>query len=132
MNKALDLSLFCIRYLGTGKVGENSVDRGQCVGLVEVWLTHMGKPHIPGNAVDLLDNADPTQYKVIRNSPQNYPQPGDIVCWDGTWGGGFGHTAIVASANAMWLAVLEQNDPIGASCRVATHGYAGVAGWITW
>ncbi len=132
MNKALDLSLFSIRYLGVGNVGENDVNRGQCVGLIEVWLTSQGKPHIPGNAKDLLVGADPKQYRVTHNGPQNYPLPGDIVCWDGSWGGGYGHTAIVVAANAMHLAVLEQNDPTGSPCIIATHDYSGVAGWVTW
>jgi hypothetical protein len=132
VNKAIDLSLFAIRYLGAGNVGENSANRGQCVGLIEVWLTSQGKPHIPGNAKDLLTGADPKQYRVIPNGPQNYPQPGDVVCWDGSWGGGFGHTAIVVAANAMHIAVFEQNDPESSPCIIATHDYSGVAGWVTW
>ncbi len=132
MIKVAPLADFMHKYLGLGNVGENSVNRGQCVGLIEVWLTSQGKPHIPGNAVDLLREADRSAYTVVDNTADNYPQPGDIVCWGPSWGAGYGHTAVVVSANSMWLAVFEQNDPEGASCRVATHDYSGVAGWITW
>jgi hypothetical protein len=132
MLKTAPLADFMHKYLGLGNVGENPINRGQCVGLIEVWLTSQGKPHIDGNAVGLMANALRTVYKVTNNAPDNYPQPGDIVCWDKTWGGGFGHTAVVVAANSMFLAVFEQNDPEGYVCTVATHGYSGVAGWISW
>jgi surface antigen len=128
----MNVAQFISAYLGVGNVGENPVNRGQCVGLVEVWLTANKKPHIAGNAKDLLANADLKDYKTFHNGPTNLPPPGAIVCWDGSWGAGYGHTAVVIAANANRLAVLEQNDPTGAPCVVATHGYQGVLGWITW
>ena len=127
----VDLAKFISQYLGKANTGENSVNKGQCVGLIEVWLTANGKPHIPGNAVDLLANADPKVYKKTVNIPTNVPPPGAIVCWNGTWGGGYGHTAVVVAANVLQLVVFEQNDPDGAPPTVATHPYSGIQGWIT-
>jgi surface antigen len=127
----IDLATFISKYLGAANTGENPVNRGQCVGLVEVWLTANGKPHIPGNAVDLLADADPKFYKKVVNIPTNAPPPGAVVCWNGTWGGGYGHTAVVVAANVNALVVFEQNDPTGSPPVVATHNYNGVAGWLT-
>ena len=127
-----DLAAFITQYLGKANTGDTPGNRGQCVGLIEVWLDANKLPHIPGNAVDLLANADLKVYKRTTNIPTNWPQPGNIVCWNGTWGGGYGHTAIVVAANAMGLVVFEQNDPEGAPPLVATHNYSGVAGWLHW
>jgi surface antigen len=128
----MDLYVFIAANLGVGNVGDTSVNAGQCVGLVERWLDVNGKKHIWGNAKDLLQQADLKQFKVVRNLPLNAPQPGAVIVWDGTWGGGFGHTAVVVAANRNLVVVFEQNNPIGAAPVVATHGYAGVLGWISW
>ena len=121
---------FLQRYLGAANTGDTDPNRGQCVGLVEVWIDANKRPHVIGNAVDLLNNAPPASYKVVRNGPNNFPPAGAIVCWDGSWGGGYGHTAIVVAATPLLLAVFEQNDPDGAPPVVATHSYDGVAGWL--
>jgi len=127
----VDLATFIAQHLGKANTGDTPQNRGQCVGLVEVWLDANKKPHIPGNAVDLLANADPKVYKKTMNIPTNFPPPGAIVCWNNSWGGGYGHTAVVVAANVMGLVVFEQNDPTGSAPVVATHSYSGVQGWLT-
>lgn len=127
----IDLAPFISKYLGVANTGDTPGNLGQCVGLIEVWLDANSKPHIPGNAVDLLANADPKIYKKTANIPTNWPQPGNIVCWNATWGAGYGHTAIVVAANVNLMAVFEQNNPIGSPPVVATHNYSGVQGWLT-
>ena len=125
-----DLLKFLQAYLGKANSGDTPGNRGQCVGLIELWADANGAPHIAGNAVDLLANADRNAYAMIANGPSNYPPAGAIVCWDGSWGAGYGHTAIVMAANVMQLVVFEQNDPTGAAPLAATHSYGGVAGWL--
>jgi hypothetical protein len=127
----VDLAAFISNYLGRANTGDTPQNRGQCVGLIEVWLTANGKPHVWGNAADLLANADLKVYKLVRNIPTNHPPPGAIVCWNNTWGGGLGHTGIVVASNVNLLAVFEQNDPTGSTPVVATHNYRGVLGWLT-
>jgi len=122
----LGLLSWASRVLGS------TIGDGQCVALSEAWLANCGKPHIWGNAVDLLANAPANQYRVVPNQPNNAPSPGDVLVWDGSWGGGFGHTAVVLAANANEAAVIEQNDPTGRPAVIATHGYGGVKGWLTW
>lgn len=126
-----DLINFILKYLGKANSGTNDANKGQCVGLIALWVTQHNHPSIGGNAVDLLRLADPKHYKRTMNGPVNFPAPGDVVCWNGTWGGGYGHTAVVVAAGPMQLVVFEQNDPYGAAPLVATHSYGGVDGWLT-
>jgi len=127
----INLATFIATYLGVANTGDNPVNRGQCVGLVEQYLDANKKPLIAGNAKDLLNNADVRAYKVFHNTPTNVPPAGAILVWDASWGAGYGHTAIVVAANVNHVAVFEQNDPAGSPPIVATHGYQGVLGWIT-
>jgi len=127
----IDLAPFIAEFLGQPNTGDTPENAGQCVGLVEKWLDANGKPHIWGNADQLLANADKRLYKRTTNIPTNHPPPGAIVCWSSSWGDGAGHTAIVVAANVMGLVVFEQNDPTGSPPVVATHGYSGVEGWLT-
>ena len=123
---------FVAAFLGVPNTGDNAQNAGQCVGLVERWLDECELPHIYGNAKDLLTNAGGKPYKVTKNSPTNFPPAGAIVVWGSTWGGGYGHTAVVLAATKNFIAVFEQNDPTGSYPIVATHNYSGVVGWITW
>jgi hypothetical protein len=124
------LGPFINLYLGKPNIGDTGQNRGQCVGLVETWLDYLARVHIPGNAVDLLSNAPGLGYKTVANAPTNFPAPGDIVTWGPSWGGGFGHCAVVIAADDMQLVVFEENDPLGAGCLVGLHDYSGVQGWI--
>lgn len=125
------LITFLLRYLGVPNVGTNPVNKGQCVGLIELWVAALGLPAVGGNAKDLPANADLAHYTVTKNGPNNFPLPGAVICWDASWGGGYGHTAVVVAANSMYLAVFEQNDPTGSPPVVSTHGYQGVESWFS-
>src|SRR5271157_4011261 len=100
----MDLMTFMQGYLGKPNVGDTAGNMGQCVGLVEKWLDANSKPHIWGDAKDLLTQAEAAVYKVTKNTASNFPSAGAIVCWDSSWGAGHGHTAIVVVANSMHLA----------------------------
>lgn len=125
-----DLLGFIGKYVGRGAVGTNPDNTGQCTGLAMLWVEANSHPLIWADAKDLLSQAPLTDYQVFHNGPTNAPPPGALVVWNDTWGGGYGHVAVVVAANAMHLAVVEQNDPIGAGPLVATHDYSGVAGWL--
>lgn len=130
LNVANSVIPFIEEWLGIADSGDTPGNKGQCVGLIELWCDVHQHPHIAGNAVDLLRLADRSAYEVVINNPTNYPPPGAIVCWDSSWGGGFGHCAVVVAAQSMQVVVFEQNNPSGSAPRVATHGYVGVAGWL--
>lgn len=126
-----DLVTFIQTYLGKPDTGDTPENLGQCVGLVEVWWAANKKPWVPGNAVDLMANAPKLVFSITDNEPDNAPKAGDVVCWDGSWGAGDGHTAVVVAATRYMLVVFEQNDPEGSPPVVATHDYSGVEGWIS-
>ena len=63
-----NLAAFISQYLGKANTGDTSGNLGQCVGLIEKWLDANGMPSIPGNAVDLLANANPRCINVRRTS----------------------------------------------------------------
>lgn len=46
---------------------------------------------------------------VYENTPSFLPKKGDIVVWNGNWGEGCGHVAIVHSANINTFVSLDQN-----------------------
>jgi surface antigen len=126
------LALFMRAELGHAGAGTNSVNRGQCTGLAALWLEAVSKPAIFADGKDYLTNADPAAYHVERNTPINYPHPGDLVSYSEAMGAGHGHVAIVVAANVHQLVVFEQNNPDGAAPLVATHDYANVLGWLSW
>jgi hypothetical protein len=124
------LLAFIAQYLGKVGTGTTVQNKGQCVGLVEAWLAALGLGPIWGNAIDLLTNADLSRFTMVHNTPDNYPPAGAIVTWGASFGGGWGHTAVVLAATSKWLAVFEENNPTGDPPVVATHQYTGVQGWL--
>lgn len=136
----LELEKFIAAKTGVPNVGDTKENRGECVGLIEVWLDTLHFPHIWGNAIDLLDNADPNFYDVVLNDPYNYPVEGDIVVLGEPFGQYidpkdnkvhyFGHTGIVVRADINTVTLFEQNSPAGSTPRIVQHSYNPVKGWI--
>lgn len=131
---ALSLQEFIATNAGQSNIGNTPDNRGQCVGLVSIWMDNFHIPHEWGHAKDLLANANPEYFTIIYNDPNDlsqYPQPGDIMVWGDTWGGGLGHTGIVVDATGKAFHSFEQNNPVGAPCSINYHAnYAGVLGWM--
>ena len=46
---------------------------------------------------------------VYNNTPKFLPQPGDLVVWNGNYGAGAGHVAVVTQANLNKYQVIENN-----------------------
>ncbi|MBO3062704.1 N-acetylmuramoyl-L-alanine amidase [Mammaliicoccus fleurettii] len=46
---------------------------------------------------------------VYNNTPSFLPLPGDLVVWNGNWGEGCGHVAVVTQANLSQFQVIENN-----------------------
>ncbi|MFB9653911.1 CHAP domain-containing protein [Pseudarthrobacter oxydans] len=127
----MNLQAFIDKYTGVAGVGNTPENTGECVGLVMVWTASKGLPHTWGHARDLLANADRKAFMVIADSETNYPEPGDVLCMDGRWGGGYGHTGIVVRADAQTYTLFEQNNPKGSAPHLVDHpNYYGVQGWM--
>ena len=122
---------FIDKYNLQSNVGNTTDNKGECVGLVSVWLDIFKGPHIWGHAFSLLVNADRNYYDVFENTPAAIPLPGDIIVWKQGFNGTFGHTAIITKATLNTFEVFEQNNPFGAPCQLKSYkSYAYVDGWL--
>lgn len=126
---------FLNKYFGQPNVGNTSENRGQCVGLIELWLNILGLSQIWGNAKDLIKNASSDRFTITYNNFDDYnqfPKPGDILVFGPSFGGGYGHCGVVLRANGYSFSLFDQNNPVGARPTITNyHNYAGVLGWIS-
>jgi surface antigen len=113
------------------KINTDGADNGECTAIPHLWQKVNGWPIVTGNADQTLDRASSSAYEKVHNSASNYPPKGAIMVWDGSWGGGYGHTAVVVSANEHSFDSVEQNNGDGGLAHVVTHPhYKGVLGWF--
>ena len=129
----LTLDQFIKKYEGI-LCGNTDDNFGQCTGLVNLWIDNLNLQHCWGHAKDIYANAKTSEYEKIENSPNAYPQAGDIVCWNSNMGGGYGHIAIVKSSNKSEdsFTVFEQNNPLGSPPIVHEYlDWSNVIGWLT-
>jgi len=129
------LSEFISIWQGKKNVGNTDGNKGECVGLVSLWMDVFNVPHVWGHARDLYTNAPTTFFEKITNKPNIYPIEGDIVVWGKTWGGGFGHTGVVVSSDSQTdsFKCFEQNDPMGSTPSIKTRtgkDWNGLIGWL--
>lgn len=122
---------------------EDPTNRDQCFDLAFGWTDNLGIPrgairHLYAYQIFTIANDLTYQYfDIIRNAPDNYPEPGDLVVW-GMGVGVAGHVAIAVSANTNSFQSFDQNwdtanyhdgqgNPI---CRLVNHNYNYVIGWL--
>jgi hypothetical protein len=100
---------------------------GQCVDLVEYWVTGNGFGRFFGNAIDVAGQRW-SGAVWTPNTPTNVPNPGDVVVWGGAVGVN-GHVDIFVAGDVSSFTGFDQNWPIGAACHHVHHDYHGVLGW---
>lgn len=120
-----------INQVNGKKINTDGADNGQCTAIPHTWEAGNGWPVVLGNAKDTYADAPVASYDHTLNSQTNYPQPGAIIVWGATWGEGYGHTAVVVSANQNIFTCVEQNDGDNGLAHVGSHNYSGVLGWFT-
>lgn len=115
----------------------------QCVDLVNFYQRDViqgawiGTP-ITGGARDWYENypnSKAAQDSYIRikndvNDPNQLPQKGDVIIWNRNVGGGYGHIAIVKSANSSGFISLDQNWPTGSVAHFVQHNWNNILGWL--
>jgi len=130
----MNLQDFIKKYEGVPNIGNTDANKGECVGLVMVWVENLGKSHFWGHAKDLFANAPEDEWDRIENSPSSYPKAGDIMCWGASWGGGYGHTGVVESSSPSTDSFIcfEQNYPTGSPPHLVTRkAWNGIIGWLS-
>ena len=101
----------------------------QCVDLIMAYYQYLGVSKVLGNGYDYAYNSLPAGWTRIQNTPSFVPEPGDIVVWTNQ-GWENGHVAIFLSGNTSSFDSIDQNWPIGSSCKRVTHNYNYVWGVI--
>lgn len=129
----MSINDFITKYTNQPNVGDTDLNKGQCVGLIEIWLDENGlsPDHIWGNAIDLYSNAGLNDKIFSRGT--NWPAPeGAIVTFgapygrldDGTYAG---HTGVSLGDGRLF----EQNDPDGSTPHLKAYNINGYIGYIT-
>ena len=127
----MNFKSFLDRYNGKYNVGNTTENKGECVGLVSVFIDSLNLPHVWGNASDLFANADEKFFEKILNTPDAIPQAGDIIVWNSKFNGTVGHTGIATgTASLDTFECFEQNDPLKSNCHLKTYKYTYVTGWL--
>lgn len=133
-------SEFFALYDGKPGIGNTPENKSECVGLVAKWIEALGLPHVWGNAINLLDNADKSQFIIVSNSPTNSPSEGDVVVLGKPFGQYtdslgvvryYGHTGIATkNCNDAILELFEANDPVGSPPHIKQYNYESCIGWL--
>jgi len=114
----------------------------QCFDLCVGFTDLLGVPHFPGhpspfpyvNAYEIYTRPNDVSKKYfdfIPNSTTAVPQKADIIIWDGKLNGGIGHVAVATGkGDTNKLESFDQNWVVGSPCKLVTHDYKFVLGWL--
>ena len=117
----------------------------QCVDYFNYYYQHLVgvSPYAHGygvNGAKDLWNVNTSRFDKIANNPNDanqIPQPGDILIYNSSWGGGYGHVEMVLSADASGVNVSGQNmrgvtDPVSTTRRSWGAIVGGLIGWMSY
>jgi hypothetical protein len=99
----------------------------ECFDLAQLWARVIGSQPFTGATADLIYNQPGDLYTQIPNTPNDFPQKGDLVIWN------WPHVGLATGNNtdANTLEVFEQNDPDGSEIHIKQYAnYDGVIGWL--
>lgn len=102
----------------------------QCVDLIMAYYQYLGVSRVSGHGYQYATNSLPSGWTRIQNTPTFVPEPGDIVVWNASIGGGYGHVGIFISGDTSSFVSIDQNWPKGTSCQKVTHNYNSVWGVV--
>jgi hypothetical protein len=114
----------------------------QCKDLVDAYCLALFGDWVhtirPNNAAQAFDGANATYFTKIRNNPadpRQLPQRGDIINWGWSKAVPEGHIAVVLSATATTVTVVDMDGYAQRPAKVSTYGYtlpngAVVVGWL--
>lgn len=105
----------------------------QCVELISKYREEvLGTPSFGIQlAKDIYNKAQDEFYDKIPNTPENIPQRGDIIVFNGNIASGVGHTDIATGeGDVHWFNSFSENWPIGSPCHYVRHNYNNVIGWL--
>jgi hypothetical protein len=107
--------------------------KNQCVDSANDYIKRvLGLPIIEWtNACDFPSKAGNNFDWIPNDEIDDVPEPGDLPIWGNKVGGGAGHIDVcIEKGNQTNFKGMDQNWPVGSPCRVVTHTYANVIGWL--
>lgn len=136
----MTLLQFVDKYSGK-KIGyPNQAFLGECLSLVKQYITETFGFYAPasgnGCAYGYFTNFPqplPKYFERKDNEPGKLPSPGDIMVWaENVPGvtGKCGHISIFVEGNLENFKSFDQNSPAGTPCKITSHTYKGVLGWL--
>src|SRR3990167_857740 len=125
------LDEFIKKYNGKG-IDYDGAFGNQCMDLYRQYVKEvLGFPQSPAvvGAKDVWDTYLKTHYTKVGNTPEGFPNKGDVIIWGKTYGP-FGHIAVCIEADINKLKVFGQNDPLGTLCQERVYNYNHILGWL--
>ena len=104
------------------KVGYQ-VGSGECVALTKAYYEYLGVASVKGNGCDYAWNTCPSGWQRIPYYSGFVAQPGDIAVWTYLTTN-YGHVAIVISADANGMNVVDQGKSYNYKCHSGKFSYA--------
>ncbi|MCB5951949.1 CHAP domain-containing protein [Enterococcus sp. BWT-B8] len=111
----------------------------QCFDLINSYAFELFSTSFPGaGAIDLLSTGNRAGFKVINQTVNSYPKPGDIFIME-IYGSQWGHTGLILSADTAGMWVVDQNFkgtaptinyPAEKRYIKYLESYGKLAGWI--
>ncbi len=98
------------------------VGSGECVALIKAYYEYLGVASVRGNGCDYAWNARPDDWQRIPYYPGFVAQPGDIAVWT-YLSSSYGHVAIVISADANSMNVVDQGKTYNYKCHRGNFSY---------
>lgn len=107
----------------------------QCMDVYRDYVQNvLGFPQSPSvvGAAEVWDTYLKDYFTAIKNGPDNFPLPGDIIIYKKMKSNGnFGHIAIVENADLNTVTILEQDGLTNSVLKRRVHKYVGCLGWLT-
>ena len=103
------------------------VGSGQCPALIQAYYSYLGVSAQTGNGKDYATNTPPSGWSKIPYYSGFVAQAGDVAVWSATettLGKTYGHVAIVTSANATYMNIIDQGNSSGNKVRSGSMRYS--------
>jgi len=126
----MTLNEFVSKYLGKFVEAGGSINAlNQCVDIINQYLVEvLDQPKLLGTNAQDFPAKIGSNYDYFLNTPSGVPSPGDIVIFKST--SGIGHISIFIEGTASLFKSFDQNYPLGSPCKIVSHNYTNVLGWL--
>lgn len=125
---------FIEKYLGK-EIDFDGAYAGQCVDLFRQYVKEVlgyPQPKVVKGAADFWDNfdTDPNLKNYYTKIIDGQPQKGDVIIWNRSAGGGFGHISVFIESKGSKFVSFDQNWPTLSKCTKTEHDFKNVYGWL--